>query len=152
MISVEYGNKYYDFVEKYGNDKRHNLMDKFGELSSEAKLIGKIYEIGAGSTYHLDFNTSAQQLLDKINEGDFKENPSFQDYMYKIRNMVVHNLSLMRDYPRDMNRIADIYEIVIANLIHKTAIEVKREKKLFVIDMNKSYKKVKRLLYGAYHS
>ena len=149
---MEYGNKYYDFVEKYGNDKRHNLMDKFGELSSEAKLIGKIYEIGAGSTYHLDFNTSAQQLLDKINEGDFKENPSFQDYMYKIRNMVVHNLSLMRDYPRDMNRIADIYEIVIANLIHKTAIEVKREKKLFVIDMNKSYKKVKRLLYGAYHS
>ena len=139
-------------MEKYGNDKRHNLMDKFGELSSEAKLIGKIYEIGAGSTYHLDFNTSAQQLLDKINEGDFKENPSFQDYMYKIRNMVVHNLSLMRDYPRDMNRIADIYEIVIANLIHKTAIEVKREKKLFVIDMNKSYKKVKRLLYGAYHS
>ena len=127
-------------------------MEKFGELSSEAKLIGKIYEIGAGSTYHLDFNTSAQQLLDKINEGDFKENPSFQDYMYKIRNMVVHNLSLMRDYPRDMNRIADIYEIVIANLIHKTAIEVKREKKLFVIDMNKSYKEVKRLLYGAYHS
>ena len=68
LISVEYGNKYYDFVEKYGNDKRHNLMEKFGELSSEAKLIGKIYEIGAGSTYHLDFNTSAQQLLDKINE------------------------------------------------------------------------------------
>ena len=54
LMSVEYGNRYYEFVEKYGNDKRHNLMEKFGELSSEAKLIGKIFEIGAGNTYHLD--------------------------------------------------------------------------------------------------
>lgn len=152
LMSVEYGNRYYEFVEKYGNDKRHNLMEKFGELSSEAKLIGKIYEIGATSTFHLDFNASAQQLLDKVDEGDFKDSPTFQDYMYKIRNMVVHNLSLMRDYPKEMNRIADVYEIAIADLIHRTAIEVKRDKKLFVIDMNKSYEEIKGMLYGAYHS
>lgn len=152
LMSVEYGNKYYEFVEKYGNDKRHNLMEKFGELSSEAKLIGKIYEVGARCPFHLDFMSSAQQLLDKVGEGDFKDNPTFQDYMYKIRNMVVHNLSVMRDYPKEMNRITDIYEIVITDLIHRTAIKVKRDKKLFVIDMNKSYKEVKGLLSVAYHS
>lgn len=152
LMSVEYGNRYYVFVEKYGNNKRHNLMEKFGELSSESKLIGKIFEIGAVNTYHLDFNSYAQQLLDKVDEGDFKENPTFKDYMYKIRNMVVHNLSLMRNYPKDMSIISDIYEIVIADLIHRAAIDVKRDKKLFVIDMNKSYDEVKSMLYGAYHS
>ena len=152
LMSVEYSNRYFDFVEKYGNDKRHNLMEKFGELSSEAKLIGKVYEIGAIDSFHQDFSSSAQQLLDKIGEGGFKDAPSFQDYMYKIRNMVVHSLSVMKDYPEDMQRLADIYEIVIIDLIHRAATEIKKDKKLFVIDLNKPYEEVNGLLYGAYHA
>lgn len=151
LMSIEYGNRYYEYVEKFGNDKRHNLMEKFGELSSEARLIGKIYEIGAGNTFHKDFISSAESLLGKIGEADFKENPSFQEYMYKVRNLIVHNLSVMRCFPVDMDRIADIYEFVIADLVHRTTITVRKDKKLFVIDMNKTYKENKGFLYNAYH-
>ena len=50
-----------------------------------------------------------------------------------------------------MDRIADIYEFVIADLVHRTTITVRKDKKLFVIDMNKTYKENKGFLYNAYH-
>lgn len=151
LMSIEYSNKYYEYVIKFGNEKRHNLMDKFGELSSESRLINKIFEIGAHSSLHKDFVAFAKALIDSLGEDDFKENPEFPDYMYKIRNLVVHNLSVMRDYPNEMERIADIYELVIADIIHRTTITMKQDKRLFVIDMNMSYKENRKLFYEAYH-
>ena len=151
LMSVEYGNKYYEYVTKFGNDKRHNLMDKFGELSSEAKLINKIFEVGAHESFHQDYIVSAKTLIDNIGEGDFKDNPEFPDYMYKIRNLVVHNLSVMRDFPQEMERIADIYELIIADIIRRTSLNVKQNKRSFLIDMDKTFKENKKTFYDAYH-
>ena len=50
-----------------------------------------------------------------------------------------------------MDRIADIYELVIADIIYRTTITMKQDKRLFVIDMNMSYKENRKLFYDAYH-
>lgn len=140
LMRVVYGNRYFEYVEKYANDDRHNLMDKFGELSSEAKLIKKIYEIGENGTEYLDFIDSAKQLLKKMDEDTLKEGSMFDDYMYKIRNLIVHNLRIMYDYEKEMTYLSYMYETLIVDLMCRTNLEREEQKQIFVIDRTKSRK------------
>ncbi len=50
-----------------------------------------------------------------------------------------------------MGRIADIYELVIADIIRRTSLNAKQNKRLFVIDMDKTFKENKKTFYDAYH-
>ena len=139
-MRVVYGNRYFEYVEKYANDDRHNLMDKFGELSSEAKLIKKIYEIGENGTEYLDFIDSAKKLLKKMDEETLKEGSLFDDYMYKIRNLIVHNLRIMHDYEKEMTYLSYMYETLIVDLMCRTNIVREENKQIYVIDHTKSRK------------
>lgn len=140
LMRVVYGNRYFEYVEKYANDDRHNLMDKFGELSSEAKLIKKIYEIGENGTEYLDFIDSAKKLLKKMDEETLKEGSLFDDYMYKIRNLIVHNLRIMHDYEKEMTYLSYMYETLIVDLMCRTNIVREENKQIYVIDHTKSRK------------
>ena len=140
LMRVVYGNRYFEYVEKYANDDRHNLMDKFGELSSEAKLIKKIYEIGENGTEYLDFVDSAKKLLKKMDEETLKEGSLFDDYMYKIRNLIVHNLRIMHDYEKEMTYLSYMYETLIVDLMCRTNIVREENKQIYVIDHTKSRK------------
>lgn len=140
LMRVVYGNRYFEYVEKYANDDRHNLMDKFGELSSEAKLIKKIYEIGESGTEYLDFIDSAKKLLKKMDEETLKEGSLFDDYMYKIRNLIVHNLRIMHDYEKEMTYLSYMYETLIVDLMCRTNLEREENKQIYVIDHTKSRK------------
>lgn len=140
LMRVVYGNRYFEYVEKYANDDRHNLMDKFGELSSEAKLIKKIYEIGESGTEYLDFIDSAKKLLKKMDEETLKEGAPFDDYMYKIRNLIVHNLRIMHDYEKEMTYLSYMYETLIVDLMCRTNLKREENKQIYVIDRTKSRK------------
>lgn len=140
LMRVVYGNKYFEYVEKYANDNRHNLMDKFSELSSESKMIKKIYEIGTSSSEYLDFIDAAKRLLRKIDDEAIKEGASFDDYMYKIRNLIVHDLLIMRDYGNEMEYLSFMYETLIVDLMCRTNLRKEDNKLIYVIDKTKSRK------------
>lgn len=140
LIRVVYGNLYFEYVEKYANDDRHNLMDKFGELSSESKLIKKMYEIGQSGTEYLDFIDAAKKLLKKMNEDGIKDGSPFDAYMYKIRNLIVHNLRIMHDYEKDMTYLSYMYETLMVDLMCRTNISREEDKQIYVIDRTKSRK------------
>jgi hypothetical protein len=140
LMRVVYGNEYFDYVEKYANDNRHNLMDKFGNLSSESRMIKKIYEIGASGTEYLDFIDAAKKLLRKMDEEALKDGASFDEYMYKIRNLIVHDLRIMRDYEKDMEYLSFMYETLIVDLMCRTNLRKEDNKLIYVIDKTKSRK------------
>lgn len=140
LMRVAYGNRYYEYVEKYANDDRHNLMDKFSELASEAKLIKKIYEIGESGTEYLDFIDAAKKILMKIDEDAIKDGLIFDDYMYKIRNLIVHDLRVMHDYEKDMTYLSYMFETLIVDLMCRTNLSREENKQIYVVDRTKSRK------------
>jgi hypothetical protein len=140
LMRVVYGNRYYEYVEKCANDNRHNLMDRFSELSSESKMIKKIYEIGTGGPEYLDFVDAAKKLLKKIDDETLKVGAAFDDYMYKIRNLIVHDLRTMRDYEKEMEYLSFMYESLIVDLMCRTNLRKEENKLIYVIDKTKSRK------------
>lgn len=147
LMRVVYCNRYFEYVEKYANDDRHDLIDRFGELSSESKLIKKIYEIGESGTEYLDFIDAAKKLLKKMDEDGIKDGSPFDDYMYKIRNLIVHNLRVMHDYEKDMTYLSYMYETLIVDLMCRTNLSREEDKQIYVIDRTKS-RKANRKAFG----
>lgn len=145
LMSVLYRNKYYEYVEKYGNNRRHDLMEQFGELASEKKLIRQIFDIGTNSPIYIDFIDAAKTLLEKIGEAGFKSNPSFEDYLYKIRNLTVHSMPMLTGQMKIMQRVSDIFEYIIVDVMCRTTVVEQDNKLLFVADKSKSGKTNRRL-------
>lgn len=145
LMSVLYRNKYYEYVEKYGNNRRHDLMEQFGELASEKKLIRQIFSIGTSSSFYIDFIDAAKTLIENIGEAGFKSNPSFEDYLYKIRNLIVHSMPMLNGQMKVMQRVSDIFEYIIVDVMCRTDIVEQENKLLFVADKSKSGKTNRRL-------
>ena len=151
LMSVSYRNSYYEYVEEFGNNRRHDLMEKFGELASEKRLIRNIFSFGTNDSIYRDFIDAAKSLLETVGESDFKSNPTFEDYMYKIRNLIVHSMHMVNGQMRNMRQVSDIFEYVVVDLMCRTTLVGQENKLLFVVDRNKSNKMNRRLFRQLLH-
>lgn len=140
LMVVVSGNKYYEYVEQYRKEGRHKMKEKLLSLTNEATLISMIYEMGYGSyaQEYKDFIDTAKDVIDKIDEKSIKEGSHFCEYMYKIRNLVVHNFIAMRDYEDEMDYLTYMFETLIVDLICRTNIKAVENKLIYVIDRDKS--------------
>jgi hypothetical protein len=140
LMVVVSGNKYYEYVEQYRKEGRHKMKEKLISLTNESTLISMIYEIGYGpyAQEYKNFIDAAKDVIDKIDEKSIKEGSHFYEYMYKIRNLVVHNYIAMREYKEEMDYLTYMFEALIVDLICRTNIKAVENKLIYVIDRDKS--------------
>lgn len=142
LMVVVSGNKYFEYVEQYRKEGRHKMKEKLLSLTNEATLISMIYEMGYGPSAqdYNDFIDTAKEIIETVGDKTIKDGSHFCEYMYKIRNLVVHNFIAIRDYEDKMNYLTYMFETLIVDLMCRTNINAVENKLICVIDRDMSAK------------
>ena len=124
------------------NERRISKNDLRKCLTSDAEEITKIEMVFNGiptnSQIVLDFIQNAKGFFDKIGI-DFYET-SVGKYIYKVRNILVHNMRLALDYENEINEIVECFEKLIALKLSKLE-TTDQDMHLVVCDISENYKK-----------
>lgn len=138
-------------LEKADIRNRGDLRDSLQKAFKEESLIKKIYEgIKVENGIYFDFNEKAKSLFDKVGK-EYTLNDTFCDFMYGVRNVIVHNYREASRYINLIKDLTEIFEIAIEELMIKVEMTDCDNKKIFIINKDESYKDNKHRFYNAYH-
>lgn len=105
-------NMFVDSSERYcGNHiSLNDLRDELHKSTTEKELIKKIYEkINSSGTYFDLFISSVKALFDDIGY-DYSNLKNYGQFMYAMRNRIVHETRALTNHIEKMKEIVDIYE------------------------------------------
>lgn len=130
---------------------RGDLRETIQATFKEEALIKRVYaDINTTHDYYLDFVERAKILFKKLGK-EYTNNDEYCDFMYGVRNVIVHNYKEASFYSNTIKDLAELLEFTTADLMCKIEIEDCDDKQLFVINKKETYKENKRRFYSAYH-
>ena len=133
------------------NNKNINKNDLRNKIATDSKEITKIEMVFNGfSSSHsvaLDFNNNVDNFLSKI--GSELSGKSIGKHVYKIRNVLVHNMRLAVDYENELNDVVECFEKLIAIRLNM-GMSDDHNKHMVVCDISERYKKNKKRMKKTY--
>lgn len=114
-------NKFIDASEKYSNKQisKNDLREKIQESGNEKQLINKVYEnLNSSGGYYDTFKQLVTSLFDVINY-EHSTLHNYGDFMYAMRNRIVHENRSLVEHLDKMKEIVDLYEKTTIELIKK---------------------------------
>lgn len=127
-------NKFIDASEKYSNKQisKNDLREKIQESGNEKQLINKIYEnLNSSGGYYDTFMQLVTSLFDAINY-DHSKLCNYGEFMYAMRNRIVHENRSLVEHLDKMKEIVDLYEKTTIELI-KNSDKIKMSSKKIII-------------------
>lgn len=144
FMEVAFEESLYAHIKDF-NERRISKNDLRKCISSDTEEITKIElvfnGISTNSPIVLDFIQNAKCFFEKIGI-DFPET-SIAKYVYKVRNILVHNLRLAIDYENEINDIVECFEKLIALKLNNID-TIKQDKHIVICDISEKYKKNKK--------
>lgn len=129
-----------DFNNK--NINKNDLRKKIATDSEEIAKIGMVFNgISLSHSVALDFNNNVDNFLSKI--GSELSGKSIGKHVYKIRNVLVHNMRLAVDYENELNDVVECFEKLIAIRLNM-GMSDDHNKHMVVCDISERYKKNKK--------
>lgn len=133
------------------NNKNINKNDLRKKITTDSEEIAKIEMVFNGfSSSHsvvLDFNNNVDKFLSKI--GSELDGKSIGKHVYKIRNVLVHNMRLAVDYENELNDVVECFEKLIAIRLNM-GMSDDHNKHMVVCDISERYKKNKKRMRKTY--
>lgn len=133
------------------NNKNINKNDLRKKITTDSEEIAKIEMVFNGfSSFHsvvLDFNNNVDKFLSKI--GSELDGKSIGKHVYKIRNVLVHNMRLAVDYENELNDVVECFEKLIAIRLNM-GMSDDHNKHMVVCDISERYKKNKKRMRKTY--
>lgn len=135
-----------DFNNK--NINKNDLRKKITTDSEEIAKIGMVFNgISSSHSVALDFNNNVDNFLSKI--GSELSGKSIGKHVYKIRNVLVHNMRLAVDYENELNDVVECFEKLIAIRLNM-GMSDDHNKHMVVCDISERYKKNKKRMKKTY--
>ena len=129
-----------DFNNK--NINKNDLRIKLEKDSEEITKIGLVFNaISPSNSVAIDFNNNVDNFLGKI--GVEFSGKTIGSHVYKIRNVLVHNMRLAVDYENELNDVVECFEKLIAIRLNK-GMSDNHNKHMVVCDTSERYKKNKK--------
>lgn len=118
------------------------MRKKIATDSEEIAKIGMVFNgISLSHSVALDFNNNVDNFLSKI--GSELSGKSIGKHVYKIRNVLVHNMRLAVDYENELNDVVECFEKLIAIRLNM-GMSDDHNKHMVVCDISERYKKNKK--------
>lgn len=135
-----------DFNNK--NINKNDLRIKLEKDSEEITKIGLVFNaISPSNSVAIDFNNNVDNFLGKI--GVEFSGKTIGSHVYKIRNVLVHNMRLAVDYENELNDVVECFEKLIAIRLNK-GMSDNHNKHMVVCDTSERYKKNKKRMKKTY--
>ena len=135
-----------DFNNK--NINKNDLRIKLEKDSEEITKIGLVFnDISPSNSVAIDFNNNVDNFLRKI--GVEFSGKTIGSHVYKIRNVLVHNMRLAVDYENELNDVVECFEKLIAIRLNK-GMSDNHNKHMVVCDTSERYKKNKKRMKKTY--
>lgn len=153
LMSFAFDDIYFSVISSYntGACTKNELRERLQESTKEKELINRIYDnVSQTDPYYNDFIEAVKSLFVLMGKDSSKLN-SFQDYMYTLRNMIIHEMRNLLEYSEEMTAIAECYEKLIFILLQDCKLDKNDKKGLFVLDKDYSWKINKRKMREVYN-
>lgn len=118
---------------------KNTLRQKLIESTSEDTKITRALDGVHEDSYMIEFKSEVSDLLDKIKK-DYSDCTVYAHYLYKIRNTVVHSLREIVKYNYSLQRIIELLEKNIFNILCTHTIKEDAKDMLFYADNSVSKK------------
>ncbi|WP_321436885.1 hypothetical protein [uncultured Bacteroides sp.] len=154
LMSFAFDDIYFSTISNYnqGTYSKNELREKLQDCSKEKELINRIYDnIKQTSAYYNDFTEAVKSLFILMGK-DISRLRNFQDYMYALRNAIIHDMRNLLEYSTQMTDIAECYEKIIFMLLQECELDRNDRKELFVIDKEFTAKNNKKRMVRVYNS
>ncbi len=154
LMSFAFDDIYFTAISDYnlGQYTKNELREKLQESSKEKELINRIYiNINQTSPYYNDFIDSVKSLFTSIDKDSSRLN-NYQDYMYTLRNLIIHEMRNLLEHSEQMVEIVDCYEKLIFILLDECKLDKNDKKGLFVIDKEYSAKTNRKKMKQTYNN
>lgn len=127
---------------------KNDLRNQIGSDSKEESKIGMVFEgMPASSPIIVDFKQNVDVFLDRVGI-EFQEN-SIGKYVYKVRNVLVHNMRIAIEHEVELNNVVECFEKLIALRLRK-GMSGLHDKHMVVCDVSEKYKKNKKRMRRTY--
>jgi len=154
LMSFAFDDIYFSTISNYnlGTYSKNELREKLQDCSKEKELISRIYDnIKQSSPYYNDFTEAVELLFTSMGK-EIRKLKKFQDYMYALRNAIIHDMRNLLNYSDQMTDIVDCYEKLIFILLQECELDKNDKKGLFVIDKELTAKNNKKKMVRVYNS
>lgn len=117
------------------NALRQKLIESTSEDTKITRALDGVHE----DTHMIEFKKEVSDLLDKIKK-DYSDCKVYAHYLYKMRNTVVHSLREIVKYDNSLQRIIELLEKNIFNILCTHTIKEDAKDMLFYADISISKK------------
>ena len=150
FMEIAFEESLYKHINDF-NNKSISKNDFRNQVDSDTKEDSKIEMVFESIPNSLqlvvDFKSNIGVFLDKVGV-DFKET-SLGKYVYKVRNVLVHNMRIAIAYEAELNDVVECFEKLIA-LKLRMGMSDYHNKHMVVCDVSEKYKKNKKRMRRAY--
>lgn len=135
-----------DFNNK--NINKNDFKKKIARDTEESTRIEMVFDcFSPSNSVVIDFNNNVDNFLNKI--GFEFDGKTIGQHIYKLRNVLVHNMRLTLDYENELNDVVECFEKLIAIRLDK-GMSDDHNKHMVVCDISEKYKKNKKRMKKTY--
>lgn len=150
FMEVAFEESLYKHINDFNNKSisKNDLRNQIGSDSKEETKIEMVFDgIPSSSPIIADFKQNVDAFLDRVGV-DFQET-SIGKYVYKVRNVLVHNMRIAIAYEVELNNVVECFEKLIALKLRK-GMSSFHDKHMVVCDISEKYKKNKKRMRRTY--